>query len=253
MRSFDFSSWQGILTSIGGLLLITLIGMGIRLLMMMTIQARREKQNRQINERLKALIAAYKTLGGSFTGNLAVNPMHLRDLRRANIATPAVPDPDSPPLEPPSSESEATGEPQTVSDRARQIRDAVEAALSDIILFGTEEQVALASKAAQEMVAGRPVHVHEIVASLSNYIREALDLDPIPSDAAIPNQGPSRPGSGGKGSGGGGEGRSGGGGGGAGGGMGGMAMGGGMGMGAGMGLGVGLGHGGGETDPSEKP
>ncbi|MGB6119585.1 MAG: hypothetical protein WBF87_15325, partial [Mesorhizobium sp.] len=85
MRGFDFSSWQAILTSVAGLLLVTLIGMGIRLLMMMTIQQRRERQNRQINERLRALISAYKTLGGSFTGNLAVNPTHLRDLRRANI------------------------------------------------------------------------------------------------------------------------------------------------------------------------
>ena len=236
MRYFDFSSWQCILTSIGGLLLITMIGMGIRLLMMMTIQQRRERQNRQINERLRALVAAYKTLGGSFTGNLAVNPTHLRDLSRANIATPAAPAPDSPPLEPPSGE----GAEPTVSDRARQIRDAVEAALSDIILFGTEEQAALAAKAAQEMVAGRPVHVHELVVSLRAYIREALDLDPIPESLAIPNQGPARPSSGGRG-GGRGEGGGAGGGGRGGGGMGGgMAMGG-MGMGAGMGLGLGAG------------
>src|SRR5690606_3393856 len=83
MRNFDLSSWQAILTSLIGLLLFTLIGMGIRLVMMMTVQARRERQNRQINERLKALIAAYKILGGSFTGTLAVNPAHLRDLRKA--------------------------------------------------------------------------------------------------------------------------------------------------------------------------
>ena len=246
MRYFDFSSWQGVLTSIGGLLLITMIGMGIRLLMMMTIQQRRERQNRQINERLRALVAAYKTLGGSFTGNLAVNPTHLRDLRRANIATPAAPDPDSPPLDPPSGE----GAEPTVSDRARQIRDAVEAALSDIILFGTEEQVAMAAKAAQDMVAGRPVHVHDLVVSLRAYIREALDLDPIPASLGIPNQGPARPSSGGgkgggRGEGGGGAGGRGGGGGGMG---GGMAMGG-MGMGAGMGLGMGAG---GHDDDAEK-
>lgn len=237
MRNFDFSSWQGILTSIGGLLLITLIGMGIRLIMMMTIQQRRERQNRQINERLKALIAAYKVLGGSFTGNLAVNPIHLRDLKRANIATSAVPDPDSPPLDAPDDgKDDRTA---TVSERARRIRDAVEASLSDIILFGTEEQVKLAAKAAQDMVAGRPVHVHELVVSLRNYVREALDLDPVADSAGIPNQGPARPSSSGGGKGGG-EGRGGGGGsGGGGGGMGGMAVGGGMGMGAGLGLGMG--------------
>lgn len=238
MRNFDFSSWQGVLTSIGGLLLITLIGMGIRLIMMMTIQQRRERQNRQINERLKALIAAYKVLGGSFTGNLAVSPTHLRDLKRAKIATPGAPAPD---------DADDDYEPveASPSERARRIRDVVEAALSDIILFGTDEQVKLATKAAQEMVAGKPVHVHELVVSLRNYIREALDLDPIPVDAGIPNQGPARPSSsGGKGGGreGGGEGRGGGGGGqGGGGGMGGgMAMGG---MGVGAGLGVGLGQG----------
>ncbi len=65
-----------------GLALFTLIGVGIRLLAMFTIQQRRERMNRQINERLRTLIAAYKTLGGSFTGNLTVDPTHLRDLRR---------------------------------------------------------------------------------------------------------------------------------------------------------------------------
>ena len=43
---------------------------------------------REINERLRTLIAAYRTLGGSFTGDLAVDPAHLRDLRRAGGAPP---------------------------------------------------------------------------------------------------------------------------------------------------------------------
>jgi hypothetical protein len=30
------------------------------------VQQRRQRENRQINERLRTLIAAYKTLGGSF-------------------------------------------------------------------------------------------------------------------------------------------------------------------------------------------
>lgn len=83
MRNLDFSSWEGILSTLAGLVLqITVIGVGIRLLAMHTIQQRRERENRQINERLRTLIAAYKTLGGSFTGNLEVDPTHLRDLRR---------------------------------------------------------------------------------------------------------------------------------------------------------------------------
>jgi type II secretory pathway pseudopilin PulG len=59
------------------------LGVGIRRLVMQTVQQRRERENRQINERLRTLIAAYRTLGGSFTGDLAVDPAHLRDLRRA--------------------------------------------------------------------------------------------------------------------------------------------------------------------------
>jgi hypothetical protein len=167
-----------------GLALFTLIGVGIRLLAMFTVQQRRERMNRQINERLRTLIAAYKTLGGSFTGNLAVDPTHLRDLRRSDA---------------PVSENEAietrelSGGSAVRSERTRRIRDAVEAALSDIILLGTEEHVRLAERAARELVAGRPVHTHDLVVSLRAFIREALDLDPIPSDLSIPMQGPARP------------------------------------------------------------
>ena len=182
MRGFDFSSWQAIVGSIAGLLLFTLFGMGIRLLMMLTIQARRERQNRQINERLKVLIAAYKTLGGSFTGTLSVNPGHLRG--RANPALQDV-------------ASEAATTPleaaEPGSDRARRIRDTVEATLSDIVLFGTQEQVALAASAMRDMSAGRTVLVHDLVVSLRNHIREVLDLQPIPANLLIPNQGPARP------------------------------------------------------------
>ena len=86
MRNLDFTSWQGLLSTLLGLALITLIGVGVRLLVMQTIQQRRARENRQINERLRTLIAAYKTLGGSFTGNLAVDPRHLRDLKREEAA-----------------------------------------------------------------------------------------------------------------------------------------------------------------------
>jgi uncharacterized membrane protein YgcG len=219
MRNLDFSSWQAVLTTLLGLAVITLIGVGIRLLIMQTIQQRRERENRQINERLRTLIAAYKTLGGSFTGDLRVDPAHLRDLRlRA------------------AEEGRAFEE---GSDRARRMRDAVEAALSDILLLGTEDQVRLAAQAAAELVAGRPVHVAELVVSLRTFIRDVLDLDPVPAALPIPQQGPTRPaGGGGKGGGGRGDGGREGGGRGGGGGGGGMG-GGGMGLGVGMGLGAG--------------
>lgn len=225
MRGLDFSSWQTLLSTLLGLAVITLIGVGIRLIVMQTVQQRRERENRQINERLRTLIAAYKTLGGSFTGDLAVDPTHLRDLRRRFHA-------DAPQGSDAGDEAMSSG-----SDRSRRIRDAVEAALSDIILLGTHDQVRLAARAATELAAGRPVHTHELVISLRDFIRGVLDLDPIPSDLAIPKQGPTRPGSGpggGKGKNEGGEGRGGGRGGG-----GGGAGGGGMGMAAGAGLGLG--------------
>ncbi len=159
---------------------MTLIGVGIRLVMMFTIQQRRERMNRQINERLRVLIAAYKTLGGSFTGDLAVDPTHLRDYRRREEADQG-------------DAAEISDAVVTGSDRARRIRDAVETALSDVILLGTEQHVRLAERAARELVAGRPVHTHELVVSLRDFIRQALDLDAIPSDLAIPMQGPGRP------------------------------------------------------------
>ena len=80
MRMLDFSSWNGALTTLLGLVMVSLVMVGIRLVFMQTIQRRRERENRQINERLRTLIAAYKTLGGSFTGDLLVDPSHVRDL-----------------------------------------------------------------------------------------------------------------------------------------------------------------------------
>ena len=185
MRNLDFSSWHALLSTLVGLAAITLIGVGLRLLVMQSLQQRRERQNRQINERLRTLIAAYKTLGGSFTGNLLVDPTHLRDLRRRGETTAgAVGD-----VEP---DLQAADEAAAGSDRARRIRDAVEAALSDIVLLGTEGQVRLAAQAAAELAAGRPVHTHDLVISLRDFIRRALDLDPVPADVTIPRQGPAR-------------------------------------------------------------
>ncbi|SDG68516.1 hypothetical protein [Pelagibacterium luteolum] len=48
LRNIDLSSWQGLLTTVIGLALFALIGIGIRLLIMFTIQQRRERFNRQI-------------------------------------------------------------------------------------------------------------------------------------------------------------------------------------------------------------
>lgn len=216
MRFFDFSSWQGLLFSILGIALFALIGVGIRVLMMLTLQQRQQRMNRQINERLKTLIAAYRTLGGSFTGQLTVSPTHLRQLQQAAAI-----------------EDDPAGETRSAPpDRPRRIRDAVEAALADILLLGTDEHVRLAGQAASDLAAGRPIHTADLVISLRAFIREALDLDPIPVEVGIPAQGPARPqsgtGRGGRGEAGGG-GRSGAGG----------AEGGGSG-----GLGMGMGHGG---------
>jgi hypothetical protein len=180
VRNLDFTSWQALLSTLLGLGLITLIGVGIRLLAMQMIQQRRERENRQINERLRTLIAAYKTLGGSFTGDLAVDPAHLRDLKRdADGAT----------------DHETEGPTDRVrvgSDRSRRIRDAVEASLSDIILLGTEEQVRLAAAAAAELAAGRPMETAALVVCLRDFIRQVLDLQPVPPQLLIPKQGPSR-------------------------------------------------------------
>ena len=169
--ALDFTSWQTLISTLLGLVLVSVVAVGVRLLVMQTVQQRRERENRQINERLKTLIAAYKTLGGSFTGQLAVDPRHLRELRQAA----------------PDATSTMGG-----SDRARRVRDAVEAALSDVVLLGTDEQVRLAAHAAQEMAAGRPVETAALVTSLRDFIRDVLELEPIPASVAIPKQGPLR-------------------------------------------------------------
>ena len=221
MRYMDFSSWQGAMTTLIGLAVFTLLGVGIRMLMMQTIQQRRERMNRQINERLKTLIAAYRTLGGSFTGRLTVDPTHLRDLRERPQSDELTPD-----------------DVMASTDRSRRIRDAVEGALADILLLGTEEHCRLAGQAAADLAAGRPIHTAELVVSLRGFIRTALDLDPMPGDVMIPAQGPTRTQGGagrGKGDGGGGGNKGGG---------GNADAGGGMGMGIGMGSGLGARDGG---------
>jgi heme exporter protein D len=184
----DFSSWQSVVTTLLGLVAITFVAVGIRLVVMQTVQQRRERENRQINERLRTLIAAYKTLGGSFTGDLLVDPTHLGDLRLRQAAQEAME----------GGGDLAKDDRPASSDRSRRIRDAVEAALSDIILLGTEEQVRLAARAANDLVAGRPTHTHELVVSLRDFIRRVLDLEPVPTELMIPKQGPTRPNASGK-------------------------------------------------------
>jgi len=236
VRALDFSSWQAVVTTLLGIVVVSLVAVGIRLAVMNGVQQRHARQNRQINERLKTLIAAYKTLGGSFTGDLAVDPRHLRDLRartapnpEAAIAAPvganAAPADAEPSVDAPGAE------------RRRRVRDAVEAALSDVILLGTQDQVRLAARAANEMVAGRSIEIAELVVSLRTFIREVLDLDAIAPEVTVPRQGPLRAaGAGGRGGAGGaggggraGGGRAGGGGGGA--GLGGVGAAAGAGMG----------------------
>ncbi|MES2530186.1 MAG: hypothetical protein V4636_04070 [Pseudomonadota bacterium] len=194
----DLSSWQGAISTLLGLVIVSLVAVGIRLLVMHSVQQRRERQNRQVNERLKILIAAYKTLGGSFTGDLAVDPSHLRQLRmKADAAEAALAraeaavDVDAHEQVRPAVRATPLSATES-SDRRRRIRDAVEAALSDVILLGTQEQVQLAVRAANDMVAGRVIETSELVASLRTFIREVLDLESLPSALAIPKQGPVR-------------------------------------------------------------
>jgi len=182
MRMLDFSSLNATASTLLGLVLFTLVAVGIRLVFMQMMQRRRERENRQINERLKTLIAAYKILGGSFTGELDIDPRHLRDLRR--LAQEAAVEPEG---GMPETDFESEG-----AVRRRRVRDAVEAALSDVILLGTEAQVRLAAQAAGDMVMGRPVRVSALVVSLRGFIRQALDLEPVPADLTVPDQGPVR-------------------------------------------------------------
>jgi hypothetical protein len=189
VRGIDYSSWPAVLSTLLGLAVVTLVMIGVRLLVMQRIQQRRERANRQINERLRTLIAAYKTLGGSITGDLLVDPTHLRDLRLRAAPLPEE-DGDGTLVEAlaPTGGSDDAG-----AERRRRIRDAVEAALSDVILLGTEQQVRLAARAAADLAAGRSVETAELVVSLRDFIRQVLDLEPVPSDVTIPPQGPLRP------------------------------------------------------------
>ena len=53
MRNLDVISWQTLLFSFVGIAVVTVIGVAIRLLVMQTVQQRRDRENRQIIERLR--------------------------------------------------------------------------------------------------------------------------------------------------------------------------------------------------------
>jgi uncharacterized membrane protein YgcG len=164
-------------------LVIAIVLLAIRVFVMQRVQTRRQRENRQETERLKSLVAAYRSLAGSFT--------------------PA----------------------------AGEQRLQMEEALSDIVLFGTLEQVDLAATCANALARGESVDYQPLVLSLRSELRVQLGLDALPDDLALPRSGPGRARAGRDGEGGGGRGGGGAGGGGGGGGAGGGAA-------AGMGAGV---------------
>lgn len=125
--------------------------------------------------------------GYSFTGTLSVDPTHLKELRQRSQSDAE--DGEDEPIGPPISNSLPISDSLPTSDRLRRILDAVETALSDVILLGTEEQVRLASRAVTELVAGGPIHTGELVISLRNFIRQALDLAPYRAISQSPCRG----------------------------------------------------------------
>ena len=137
-----------------------------------------------------------------------MDPAHLRDILRQRAADASA----SASADAASVKEDAENTSASDSfDRSRRIRDAVETALSDVILLGTSEQVQLAVRAATDLTEGRPVHTDDLVVSLRNFIRQVLDLEPVTAALKIPKQGPARPSGGGGGGGARGKGRAGGG------------------------------------------
>jgi hypothetical protein len=68
----------------------------------------------------------------------------------------------------------------------------VEAALSDVILFGTREQAEMATACATALLAGAPAPIDPLVASLRAYLRVELGLEALPPKFSVPPLGPSR-------------------------------------------------------------
>lgn len=120
--------------------------------------------------------SSLRALGSSFTGDLSVDPRHRRELMAAptevHVAVHT------------NADGEGAGDgtepvvvrlPELAIERRLRKRDAVEAALSDVILLGTEEQVRLAAAAARDMVAGRPVLLAPLVHAGQTMARRYYD------------------------------------------------------------------------------
>lgn len=72
-------------------------------------------------------------------------------------------------------------------------RGQLEAALSDVVLFGSGTQVELAAAAARALVTGSGPDLHPLVLDLRADLRKQLGLDPIPGTIDVPRSGPGRP------------------------------------------------------------
>lgn len=71
-------------------------------------------------------------------------------------------------------------------------RGAIEAALSDILLFGSAEQVAMASECAHAFVHGHLPPIGPLVTDLRRDLRVQLGLAPLDATLALPMPGPLR-------------------------------------------------------------
>jgi uncharacterized membrane protein YgcG len=60
-------------------LAVAVVLLGMRLFVMQRVQQRRQRENRQETERLKSLVAAYRSLAGSFTPALEDQSMQLEE------------------------------------------------------------------------------------------------------------------------------------------------------------------------------
>ena len=123
--------------------LLTLGALIMRVWLMQRFRAETTRVNRQQSERLRFLVAAYRSLAGSFT-------------------------------------------PATAEERHQ-----VEAALSDVILFGTREQAEMATACAAALLSGQPPPFDALVTSLRDHLRVELGLEAL-SDLNVPPLGPSR-------------------------------------------------------------
>jgi len=124
--------------------MLTMGAILVRVWVMQRFRAETTRVNRQQSERMRFLVAAYRSLAGSFT-------------------------------------------PATADERHQ-----VEAALSDVILFGTREQAQMATACATALLAGQPPPFEPLVSSLRDHLRVELGLEALPRELSVPPLGPSR-------------------------------------------------------------